>query len=306
MPSKYSQHPAVVHHHIVLKPHHKWLIGSFTTLIVIFMITLSVFSYMIYTKQEVNKKVLEKKIADLKAETQGNINSLSESMIQTRENIENIGSQIGVINKEFASLKASAGEDFSGIIETSVPTVVSVRTDVSQGTGFIIHGSGYIVTNAHVLADENGNLASGIQAVTYEQGTKNAEFIGYDGVLDIALLKISGTYDDLNLGDSDDVQVGERVIAIGNPLGLQFSVSQVIVSAVHRKGPNGLNYYIQTDTALNRGNSGGPLINNQGKVIGINNFKIGDSENIGFALESDYIKEAVNKIYNEKFNEDLI
>src|SRR3989338_11464618 len=113
MPSKYSQHPAVVHHHIVLKPHHKWLIGSFTTFIVIFMITLSAFSYMIYTKQEINKKVLEKKIADLKAETNENINSLSESMIQTKENIGTIGSQIGVINKEFATLKASAGEDFS-------------------------------------------------------------------------------------------------------------------------------------------------------------------------------------------------
>jgi len=306
MPPKYSSSSGQVVHHIVLKPHHKWLIGSFTTLIVIFMITLSAFSYMIYTKQEINKKVLEKKIADLKAETNENINSLSESMIQTKENIGTIGSQIGVINKEFATLKASAGEDFSGIIETSVSSVVSVRTDVSQGTGFIIQSSGYIVTNAHVLSDENGNLASGIQAVTYEQGTKNAEFIGYDGVLDIALLKISGTYDSLNLGNSNDVQVGERVIAIGNPLGLQFSVSQGIVSAVHRKGPNGLNYYIQTDTALNRGNSGGPLINNNGKVIGINNFKVGDSENIGFALESDYIQQAINDIYKEKYGENLI
>jgi len=309
MPSKYpsqSQLRPIVHHHVVLKPHHKWLIGSFTTLIIIFMITLSVFSYMIYTKQEINKKVLEKKIADLKAETQGNINSLSESVIESKESIDTIGSQIGVINQEFASLKASAGEDFSGIIETSVPSVVSIRTDISQGTGFIIDSSGYIVTNAHVLDDGNGNLASGIQAVTYAQGTKNAEFIGYDGVLDIALLKISGTYEDLDLSDSNDVQVGEKVIAIGNPLGLQFSVSQGIISAVHRKGPNGLNAYIQTDTALNRGNSGGPLINKQGEVVGINNFKIGDSENIGFALESNYIKEAVNKIYREKFNEDLI
>ena len=307
MPPKYSpQSNPIVHHHIILKPHHKWLIGSFTSIIVIFMITISTFSYMIFTKQELNKKVLEKKIMDLKADTQANVNSLSESIIQTRENIDNIGSQIGVINKEFAFLKASASEDFSGIIEASVLSVVSVRTDVSQGTGFIIDESGYIVTNAHVLADENGNLASGIQAVTYEQGTKNAEFIGYDGVLDIALLKISGTYDTLDFEDSDDIQVGEKVIAIGNPLGLQFSVSQGIISAIHRKGPNGMDAYIQTDAALNRGNSGGPLINNKGKAIGINNFKVGDSESIGFSLESNYIKEAVNSIYREKFNRDLI
>lgn len=306
MPAKYSKSKPIAGQHVVLKPHHKWLIGSFTTLMIIFMVTISIFSYLIYTKQEVNKKVLEKKIADLQAETQGNINSLSESMIQTKANIDLIGSQLGVINKEFAFLKASAGEDFSGIIETSVPSVVSVRTDVSQGTGFIIENSGYIVTNAHVLSDENGNLASGIRAVTYEQGTKSAEFIGYDGVLDIALLKIPGTYESLSFDDSNNIQVGERVIAIGNPLGLQFSVSQGIVSAVHRKGPNGIDAYIQTDTALNRGNSGGPLINNRGNVIGINNFKVGDSENIGFALESNYIREAVNDIYREKFGEDLI
>ena len=306
MPQKYPESRPIVHHHIVLKPHHKWLIGSFTSLVIIFMVTISIFSYMIFTKQELNKKVLEKKIADLNAETQANVNSLSESIIQTRENIDNIGSQIGIINKEFAFLKASASEDFSGIIEASVPSVVSVRTDVSQGTGFIIDESGFIVTNAHVLSDGSGNLASGIQAVTYEQGTKNAEFIGYDGVLDIALLKISGTYTALDFGDSNSVQVGEKVIAIGNPLGLQFSVSQGIISAIHRIGPNGLDAYIQTDTALNRGNSGGPLISDKGKIVGINNFKVGDSENIGFALESNYIKGAVNNIYREKFSGDLI
>jgi len=130
--------------------------------------------------------------------------------------------------------------------------------------------------------------------------------VGYDAKLDIALLKIEGDYREIELGDSDDVQVGEKVIAIGNPLGLQFSVSEGIVSATDREGSNGLEAYIQTDAALNPGNSGGPLINKQGEVIGINNFKVGSSESLGFALESNYIKEAVNGISQEQLNIDLL
>lgn len=306
MPVKNPSQNSSTVHHVTLKPHHKKIIVGGSSLIVLLLITLSIFTYMIFARQEVDRKALERRISDLEKVTQGNINELSESLIQTKTEVNTIGSQIGVINEEFAFLKASAGEDFSDIIETSIPSVVTVRTDVGQGTGFIIEGTGFVVTNAHVLSDGSGNLASGIHTITYNQGTKTAEFIGYDGDLDIALLKISGTYTALDLGNSNSVQVGEKVIAIGNPLGLQFSVSQGIISAVHRAGPNGIPAYIQTDAALNRGNSGGPLINTKGEVIGINNFKVGDSENIGFALESNYIKDSVNAIYQDSFGEDLI
>ncbi|VVB82301.1 Trypsin-like peptidase domain protein [uncultured archaeon] len=115
--------------------------------------------------------------------------------------------------------------------------------------------------------------------------------------MDIALLRINDTnYSPLTLADSDNTQVGEKVIAIGNPLGLQFSVSEGIVSAIHRAGENGLNAYIQTDASLNPGNSGGPLIDVNGNVVGINNFKIIGSENIGFSLESNYVKDTINAI----------
>jgi serine protease Do len=120
------------------------------------------------------------------------------------------------------------------------------------------------------------------------------------------LLKIPGDYNILKLADSDDIQIGERVIAIGNPYGLQFSVSDGIVSAVHRQGISELEVYIQTTAALNPGNSGGPLINTQGKVIGINNFKISEGESLGFALESNYIKDTVNIIAQENLNQTLI
>lgn len=286
-----------------LERHHKILIGSFSTIVIIFMISTSVFLYLLFVKTNVNYATLNQKIDGIEKDTNSKITDLSEGLIET-QNL--VGSELGSLNKELDLLKASAGEDFSGIIETAVESVVTIRTNSGQGTGFIVHSDGYIVTNAHVLADSNGNLASGIQAITSDGNARTAEFIGYDGELDIAVLKISGTWDALEFSDSNDVSVGEKVIAIGNPLGLQFSVSQGIVSAVHRVGSNGLEAYIQTDAALNPGNSGGPLINTDGKVIGINNFKIGGGENLGFALESNYIIETVNKISQEELQQVLI
>ncbi|MBU2503777.1 MAG: trypsin-like peptidase domain-containing protein [Nanoarchaeota archaeon] len=294
------------HKHVTLKKHHVWMAGGFTSIVLILLITLSIFTYMLNVNQKMNYNNLDNKISNLNIETQSSINSISESLFAIKSDVTGLGSQLGVINEEFSSLKASVGEDFSGVIDIVIPSVVTVRTDSAQGTGFIIHNNGYIVTNAHVLADSQGNLATGIKAITSNQNIIDAEFIGFDGKLDIALLKISGSYDALELENSDNVQAGEKVIAIGNPLGLQFSVSQGIVSAVHRPGLNGLNAYIQTDTPLNPGNSGGPLINKKGKVIGINNFKVSSGEALGFALESNYIKSTVNEISQAALNLTLI
>jgi len=287
-----------------LERHHKILIGSFTSIVLIFMLTTSVFLYLLFVRMDLNYQNINDKVANLEADTNSKVSEISESLIQTNELLDN---ELGSISKQIDLIKASAGEDFSGIIDGAVKSVVTIKTSAGfQGTGFIINSEGYIITNAHVLSDSSGNLASSIQIITYDKGTKNAEFIGYDGNLDVALLKISGTYDALSLANSNDVQVGEKVIAIGNPLGLQFSVSEGIVSAVHRTGSNGLAKYIQTDAALNPGNSGGPLINKQGKVIGINNFKIGSGESLGFALESNSIIESANDIASQELNKILI
>lgn len=286
-----------------LKRHHKWLIGSFSTLVIIFMISTGVLLYTLFIKQELNYNSLSDKIIELQTDTSSKINILTESLMQTRESLE---AGLEESKKELDLLKASAGEDFSGIVEGVIKSVVTIRTDSGQGTGFIISQDGYLVTNAHVLADDSGRLASNIRAITFEQSTISVEFIGFDGLLDIALLKILGNYDYLEFGNSNKVQVGEKVIAIGNPLGLQFSVTEGIVSAIHRPGINEIEAYIQTDAALNPGNSGGPLINKQGKVIGINNFKIGAGESLGFALESNYIKDAINEIALEALNQTLI
>ena len=281
-----------------LKRHHKIIIGSFSSFGLIFMIVSSILIYSMIIKQSVDNNILDNKISEVEADTQHKLNELTLNLLETKRIVEESQE---TLKSEIDLLKASTGEDFSGIIEDVVKSVVTIRTDVSQGTGFIIDDEGYIVTNAHVLVG-----ATYIHIITYDQGTIEAVMTGYDGNLDIVLLKVAGNYDSISLDDSDDVQVGEKVIAIGNPLGLQFSVSEGIVSAVQREGPGGLEAYIQTDAALNPGNSGGPLINKKGKVIGINNFKIGGGESLGFALESNHIKNTVNEISQEALQKDLL
>lgn len=285
-----------------LQKHHKIIIGSFSSIIIIFMIATGVFIYILFVKQDFQYNLLSQQIENLQTDTQTKISELTNAIMKTETELKSLGSQIGSIDEEIDFLKASAGEDFSGIIEYAVKSVVTIKTDVpSQGTGFIINDEGYVVTNYHVM---EGAKSAGI--FTYEGEMHQVNFIGYNIEYDIALLKISGNYDSLKLANSDKAQIGEKVIAIGNPLGLQFSVSEGIISNLHQPGPTEIEAYIQTDAALNPGSSGGPLINKQGEVVGINNFKIKETEGLGFALESNYIKNIVNEISLEAIGEDLI
>lgn len=287
-----------------LQKHHKIIIGSASSLVLLFMILGSIFMYTMAVKQNIQFNKLTEQIDDLSTETQSQISELSSSLLETKTELKSLGAQVGSIDDQMAELKASASADFSGIIEDAVKSVVTIRTDLAQGSGFVIankDGDSYIVTNAHVM---EGATAATI--LTYDGSSHQVSLIGSSADMDIALLKISGSYSLLTLGDSNDVQVGEKVIAIGNPLGLDFSVTEGIVSAVHREGNNGLEAYIQTDAALNPGNSGGPLIDKSGEAIGINNFKIGNSESLGFALESNYIEDIVNEIYKGKYGTDLL
>ena len=196
--------------------------------------------------------------------------------------------------EEISLLKSSTQADFSGIVEDAVKSVVAVSTEKSIGSGFIMDEQGYIITNFHIIQGSEDKLA----VRTYDKKILPAILIGKDEVRDIALLKIEGDYGYLKLADSDDLKVGQKVIAIGNPLGLSFTVTEGIISALERPGPNNYKEYIQTDVSLNPGNSGGPLIDTQGEVIGINNFKIGGAESLGFALQSNSMRESINKIAN--------
>ena len=284
---------------MALKRHHKILIGSFSFIILAMIVILGMMNYSLYVQENNHYSDLKDLISELQTNTQTQIGSLTSSLLDLQNSTQNAQQQINL-------LKAGTSDDFSGIINSSLPSVVTVRTSSAQGTGFIITPNGYVVTNAHVLADANGNLASNIRVVTNNQNVISAQFIGYDGTYDIALLKIPGNYQALNLGDSNNVQVGDKVIAIGDPLGLQFSVSEGIVSAINRPGNNNINAYIQTDASLNPGNSGGPLIDKSGGIIGINNFKISGGENLGFALESNYVKSSINNISQQNLNQTLL
>jgi len=142
--------------------------------------------------------------------------------------------------------------------------------------------------------------ASVVKVLTYDNKVTTVDIIGVSKNADIALLKIdSNEYAPLQLGNSDELKVGQRVIAVGNPLGLSFSVTEGIISATKRKGSNGLEAYIQIDVPINPGNSGGPLINIKKEIVGIANFKIGGFESLGFAIDSNHVKDAVDQIFEK-------
>ncbi len=262
------------------------------------MIVNSIFLYFLFIKSTALQTQLsayqedtKSQILDIKTDTNSKISDLSSTILINQNDLKS----------QLNELKATASSDFSGVIEESIPAVVTIRTDIAQGTGFIINSNGYLITNAHVI--EQGNT---IQALLSDQTKKEAKLIGYSTEYDVAVLKITGAHPFLKLGDSNQVQTGEKVIAIGNPIGLQFSASEGIISGLHRKVSGSPGTYLQTDAALNPGNSGGPLIDKAGEVIGINNFKIAGTENVGFALESNDIKYVVNEIARQKLNQTLI
>lgn len=179
------------------------------------------------------------------------------------------------------------------------------REAQSLGSGFVVSADGYIVTNNHVItADGQGEIES--ITVTMTDGTDYpAKLIGRDAASDLAVLKISGNkpFPFVKFGDSRNARVGDWIIAIGNPFGLGGTVTSGIISAVYRNTGSGSAYdrYLQTDASINRGNSGGPMFDMQGNVIGINNAifsPTGGSVGIGFAIPAEIAAPIVDKLRN--------
>ncbi|MBT9385602.1 DegQ family serine endoprotease [Pseudooceanicola sp. CBS1P-1] len=164
------------------------------------------------------------------------------------------------------------------------------------GSGFVISEDGYIVTNNHVI--EN---ADSISIEFYDGHSEDAKLVGTDPNTDIALLKVEAKQPlpFVTFGDSDKARVGDWVIAMGNPLGQGFSVTSGIVSARNRALSGTYDDYIQTDAAINRGNSGGPLFNLNGEVIGVNTAILspnGGSIGIGFSMASNVVSKVVDQL----------
>ena len=182
-------------------------------------------------------------------------------------------------------------------------------TSAASGSGFILTEDGYILTNYHVIQN-----SSSVQVTTYDNTAYSASIIGYDESNDIAVLKIDAAgLTPVVLGDSDALYVGDEVMAIGNPLGeLTFSLTVGYVSAVDREvtlSSGTTMDLIQTDTAINSGNSGGALFNTYGEVVGITNAKYSSSsslgsasiDNIGFAIPINHVKGIVTSIIEKGY-----
>ena len=230
--------------------------------------------------------------------------------------------------------EVTAPESFSDIAERVTPSVVNIRTEKSVkgggrvfrhfggpfgdedpfdmferffggdpdrefkqrslGSGFVIDKSGYIVTNNHVIED-----ADEIRVRLSNDEEYDAEIVGRDSNTDIALIKISQDADlpIVELGDSDDLKIGQWVVAMGNPFGLEHTVTAGIVSAKGRViGSGPYDDFIQTDASINPGNSGGPLLNTRGEVVGINTAIIASGQGIGFAVPINMAKGIINQL----------
>ncbi|MDR2075380.1 MAG: DegQ family serine endoprotease [Desulfovibrio sp.] len=176
-------------------------------------------------------------------------------------------------------------EDFPGIPRS--------RKSASLGSGFIISADGYIVTNNHVIEEADAIRVS--MGRVGKEDTYEARLIGADPMTDLALIKIEASgLPFLVFGDSDALEVGEWVVAIGSPLGLDHTVTAGIISAKGRSIQSGpYDDFLQTDASINQGNSGGPLINMDGQVVGINTAIAHRAQGIGFAIPSSMAQEII-------------
>ena len=211
-----------------------------------------------------------------------------------------------------ASVSATESSSVAAVAQQAEPAVVTIistmqvqarrgsGTAVAEGSGVFIDAQGHILTNAHVVQG-----AQQLQVV-YNDGSKvSAKLVGADTAADIAVIQVSGQVPAyLSLGDSSALQLGETVVAIGNPLGdYSGSVTAGVVSGLNRSvqgsGHSGL---IQTDAAINHGNSGGPLLNLDGQIVGINTLAVQQSsdgqiaEGLGFAIPSNTVSNVVQQI----------
>lgn len=164
------------------------------------------------------------------------------------------------------------------------------------GTGFLFSSDGYLFTNSHVV-----KKAKHLQTILYDGSIHHATLIGEDPYTDLAILKIGATdYKPAILGDSDDLKIGQLAIAIGNPLGFQHTVTAGVVSALGRTLSSetgvSMDSMIQTDASLNPGNSGGPLINAEGEVIGVNTAMIRGAQGLCFAISINTAKSVADHL----------
>jgi S1-C subfamily serine protease len=216
-----------------------------------------------------------------------------------------------------AALGEECGKSFTEIFREVSPAVVFItalsvnpfrlrdRMHAGVGAGFIVDAEGHVLTNSHVVYG-----SSAITVTLSNGGSLPAELLGADPILDLAVLKMPsvvraflGDFPTVTLGESDALEVGEEVIAVGNSFGLMQTVTRGIVSGLNRVLPQSpmswMLPFIQTDAAVNPGNSGGPLVDRCGRVVGINTLAALEAENIGFAVPINIAKEVLPQLIEQ-------
>ena len=203
---------------------------------------------------------------------------------------------------EVQSSNPFAGTPFEGLFGERQQGQPTTREGQSLGSGFIISADGYIVTNNHVVTPQGRGTVEEITVIMPDGTEYEAELVGKDAESDLAVLKVERreAFPFVKFGDSGQARAGDWVVAIGNPFGLGGTVTSGIISSVLRTaGAGAYDRYIQTDAAINRGNSGGPLFDMQGNVIGINNAILspsGGSVGVGFAIPADTAAPIVERL----------
>lgn len=209
---------------------------------------------------------------------------------------------------DITSVEAVAKKSMKSVVGiTTIGTSENFMFEPTQvqgvGSGIIVDSKGYILTNSHVVDYGNANDIT----VMFENGDKQpAKVLWSDKMLDLAIIKADGkNYPAADIGDSDKLDIGELAVAIGNPLGLDFerTVTSGIISGLDRTISideyNKIENLIQTNAAINSGNSGGPLLNNEGEVIGINTLKLKAGEGLGFAIPINIVKPIIEQVIKE-------
>ncbi len=209
-----------------------------------------------------------------------------------RNLLEKVEESVDFKHNLYRKSSHSTSQPLGALVEELGESVVMIRTPIGLGSGFIIHPDGYVVTNDHVVAGERI-----ISITCFREGENelikenydNVRIVATGGNIDLALLKIEGQpegkiFPSVPLGNSGELRQGERVFAIGSPLGLERSVSEGIVSLRNRIIQARL--HIQTTAEISPGNSGGPLFNYRGQVVGVNNMKVVSTgaEGLGFSI----------------------
>jgi S1-C subfamily serine protease len=261
----------------------KWkIISFFLVLIIILNSAFFIYTYVSFTKQFTDLNNEYTKLQEMIQESQDDIlrlqNDLDIIKYINHSEIDNV-----VIPKVFELIKDS---------------VVLIKTNLGQGSGFVYDKFGHIITNYHVVED------SSEISITFTDGNiTKATIVGTDIYSDIAVVKVNVPSDILHpiiLGDSSLLIVGEPVVAIGNPFGLSSTITAGIISQVGRELETPGGYMIvdviQLDAAINPGNSGGPLVNMRGEVIGMNTAIVSGSTGVGFAIPSDTVKREIQSL----------